>query len=81
MGATLYILRQQHDHISPSLFHMSDAHIDVVFMEQSTSLTQLGADEVIVGGEGGIVARNSSQALTYDDLVEKIFSSGHVVVL
>jgi hypothetical protein len=80
MGATLYILRQQHDHISPSLFHMSDAHIDVVFMEQSTSLTHLGAEEVRVG-EGGTVARNSRQALTYDDLVEKIFSSEHVVVI
>ena len=80
MGATLYILRQQHDHISPSLFHMSDAHIDVVFMEQGTSLTHLGTEEVRVG-EGGTVARNSRQALTYDDLVEKIFSSEHVVVI
>ena len=77
MGVTLYILRQQHDHISPSLFNMSDPHIDVVFMEQSTSL---GAEGVMVGG-GSITARTSCQALTYDDLVEKIFSSEHVVVL
>ncbi|MEO8048047.1 MAG: hypothetical protein ABI684_12240 [Nitrospirota bacterium] len=80
MGATLYILRQQHHHISPSLFEMSDAHIDVVFMEQDTSLTYLGAEGVMVGG-GSIKARSSCQALTYDDLVEKIFSSEHVVVL
>ena len=80
MGATLYILRQKYDHISPSLFHMSDAHIDVVFLGQSTSLTRLGIEEVSVS-EGSIVARNSRQALTYDDLVEKIFSSEHVVVL
>jgi hypothetical protein len=80
MGATLYILRQQHDRISPSLFHMSDAHIDVVFMEQGTSLTHLGVEEVRVG-EGGTVTRNSRQVLTYDDLVEKIFSSEHVVVI
>jgi hypothetical protein len=80
MGATLYILRQQHDHISPSLFDMSDAHIDVVFREQGTSLTHLREEEVMVG-EGSIVARSSRQALTYDDLVEKIFSSEHVVVL
>lgn len=80
MGATLYILRQQHDQISPSLFHMSDAHIDVVFMEQGASLTHLGVEEVMVD-EGGTVARSSRQALTYDDLVEKIFSSEHVVVL
>jgi hypothetical protein len=80
MGATLYILRQQYDHISPSLFHMSDAHIDVVFMEQGTPLTPLGVEEVIAGGDS-IAARSSGQALTYDDLVEKIFSSEHVVVL
>jgi hypothetical protein len=80
MGATLYILRQQQQHISPSLFDMSDAHIDVVFMEQGTSLTHLGAEGVMVGGDS-ITARSSCQALTYDDLVEKIFSSEHVVVL
>jgi hypothetical protein len=80
MGVTLYILRQQHDHISPSLFHMSDAPIDVVFMEEGTSLTHLSVEEVRVG-EGSAAARSSRQALTYDDLVEKIFSSEHVVVL
>ncbi len=80
MGATLYILRQQQHHISPSLFDMSDAHIDVVFMEQGTSLIHLSVEEVIAGG-GSIAARSSRQALTYDDLVEKIFSSEHVVVL
>lgn len=80
MGATLYILRQQQHHISPSLFDRSDAHIDVVFMEQGTSLTHLSVEEVIAAG-GSIAARTSRQALTYDDLVEKIFSSEHVVVL
>jgi hypothetical protein len=49
-------------------------------MEQRTSLTLLGEGDVKVG-EGGTVARNSRQALTYDDLVEKIFSSEHIVVL
>ena len=80
MGETLYILRQQHDHISRSLLDMSDAHIDVVFMEQGTSLTHLRVEEVMVG-VGSIVARSSRQALPYDDLVEKIFSSEYVVVL
>ena len=59
---------------------MSDAHIDVVFMEQGTSLTHLSVEEVMVGGDS-IVARSSRQVLPYDDLVEKIFSSEHVVVL
>jgi hypothetical protein len=59
---------------------MSDAHIDVVFMEQGTSQIHLGIEGVKVGG-GSITTRSSRQALTYDDLVEKIFSSEHVVVL
>lgn len=80
MGVTLYILRQQPGHTSPSLFDMSDAHIDVVFMEQGTSRTHLGIEGVVVGWSS-ITARSSYQALTYDDLVEKIFSSEHVVVL
>ncbi len=80
MGVTLYILRQQHGPTSPALFDMSDAHIDVVFMEQGTSRTHPGIEGVIAGG-GGITGRGSRQALTYDDLVEKIFSSEHVVVL
>ena len=80
MGETLYILRQQHDHISRSLFDMSDAHIDVVFMEQGTSLTHLRVEKFMVG-EGSVVARSSRQALQYDDLVEMIFSSDYVVVL
>ena len=45
MGATLYILRQQHDRISPSLFHMTDTDIDIVLMEQVTSLTPSGEGE------------------------------------
>jgi hypothetical protein len=80
MGVTLYILRQQYGHTSPSLFDMSDAPIDVVFLEQSTPQTLLGVEGVMVG-EGSITARSSYQPLTYDDLVEKIFFSEHVVVL
>ena len=80
MGVTLYILRQQPGHTSPSLFDMSDAHIDVVFMEHGTSLIHPGIEGVMVG-RSSITARSSYQALTYDDLVEKIFSSELVVVL
>ncbi len=80
MGATLYILRQQHDRISPSLFHMSDTDIDIVLMEQVTSLTPSGAEGVKASGDGAVVCRSHS-ILTYDDLIEKIFSSEHIVVL
>ena len=57
MGGTLYILRQQPDHISPSLFLRNDREQDVVVLGES------------------------SQALIYDDLVEKIFSSAQVIVI
>ena len=57
MSGTLYLLRQQLEYISPSLFLGSDREQDFV---------ELG---------------ESSQALTYDDLVEKIFSSVQVIVI
>lgn len=57
MRGTLYILRQQPDHISPSLFLGNDREQDVVVLGESP------------------------QALTYDDLVEKIFSSAQVIVI
>lgn len=80
MGTTLYILRQQSDHISPSVFRMSDTNIDVIFMEQGTSLTSSSVEEVTVG-EVGAMDGGSRRILTYDDLIEKIFSSERVVVV
>lgn len=80
MGATLYILRQQHDRISPSLFHMTDTDIDIVLMEQVTSLTPSGEEGVKSSRDGAVVCGSPSN-LTFDDLIEKIFSSEHVVVL
>jgi hypothetical protein len=79
MGTTLYILRQQTNHISPSVFQMSDTNIDVIFMEQGTSLIHSDVEEVTVGEIG---ARDGSRRpLTYDDLIEKIFSSEHIIVV
>ena len=80
MGTTLYILRQQSDHISPSVFRMSDTNIDVIFIEQGTSLTSSSVEEVTVG-EVGAMDGGSRRILTYDDLIEKIFSSERVVVV
>ncbi|MEP6933319.1 MAG: hypothetical protein ABI988_05200 [Nitrospirota bacterium] len=80
MSATLYLLRQTPDAISPSLFQVSDEDIDIVYVEQMYSVApssiKRGTDtdeEIVRGG--------SRQMLTYDDLVEKIFSSEHVIVL
>jgi hypothetical protein len=81
MAATLYLLRQQPDHISPSLFRASDEEIDIVFIEQAAFMAPaLLMEGAVVSGEG-IEVGSSNRTLTYDDLVEKIFSSEHVIVL
>ena len=80
MGSTLYLLRQQPDRLSPSLFRVSDADMDIVFIEQSTSITSSMVGGVVVPSDG-ITVNGSRPTLTYDDLVEKIFSSEHVIVL
>jgi hypothetical protein len=80
MSATLYILRQQPDRIPPSLFQASDADIDIIFVEQAASIVPSFLEGIVVNGVG-ITSCGSRQTLTYDDLVEKIFSSEHVVVL
>lgn len=80
MSATLYLLRQQPDYISPALFHVRDLNIDIVFIEQAASIASSSIEGAVVVDEK-IVIDNFRQALTYDDLVERIFSSEHVIVL
>ena len=80
MSATLYLLRQQPDRISPSLFRGSDSDMDIVFVEHATLTTLSSVKGAIVSSEGVMVS-DSRQTLRYDDLVEKIFSSEHVIVL
>jgi len=80
MGSTLYLLRQQPDHISLALFQPRDVEMDIVFVEQATSTAPSSMKGVIVETEGVPVGR-SHQTMTYDDLVEKIFSSERIIVL
>jgi hypothetical protein len=81
MGTTLYLLRQHPDRISSSLFQASDVdEMDIVFVEQATLLGLPSVKGVIVAAEGMTVDR-SNLTMTYDDLVEKIFSSEHIIVL
>ena len=77
---TLYLLRQQPDNISPALFHVRDVNSDIVFIERAVSIASSFIEGVMVVDEK-IVIDLSKQALTYDDLVERIFSSEHVIVL
>ena len=80
MGTTLYLIRQDLDRISSSLFRASDADIDIVFIEQAASIIPSFVKGVVVGAEGIVVGRSHS-TMTYDDLIEKIFSSEHVIVI
>ena len=80
MGTTLYLLRQQPDRISSSLFRASDADMEVVFLEQAASIVPSSMKGVVVAAEG-MAQSHSLPMMTYDDLVEKIFSSEHVIVV
>jgi hypothetical protein len=80
MGMTLYLLRQQPDRISSSLFRARDAEMDIVFIEQAVSRIPSSVKGVVVAAEGMAIDR-SYPTMTYDDLVEKIFSSEHIIVL
>jgi hypothetical protein len=80
MSATLYLLRQRPDRISPSLFLESDADMDIVFVEHATLRTLSPMKGATVSNEGRTVS-DSRQTLTYEDLVEKIFSSEHIIIL
>lgn len=58
MKNTLYLLRRHSNEIPPTLFHISDPHVDVVLIEEA-----------------------ASHAISYDDLVKKIFEAERTVVL
>ena len=54
--------------------------IDVVFIEDAASIAISAMKGVVENGEGMVVT-DSHQTLTYDDLVEKIFSSDQIIVI
>jgi hypothetical protein len=80
MSSTLYLLRQKPEQISPSLFQASEADIDIVCIEEALSMIHSSIKGAVVTAEG-ITVSGSRQTVTYDDLVYKIFSSDHIVVL
>ena len=80
MGTTLYVLRQHPDRISSSLFQASDADMDIVFIEQVSSTIPSSMKGIVVATEG-MAVELSHPTMTYDDLIEKIFSSEHIIVV
>lgn len=80
MSSTLYLLRQRPEQISPALFQSSEVDIDIVFIEEASSMPPSSIKGAVVATEGMKVG-GSRPTLTYDDLVNNIFSSDHIIVL
>ena len=80
LGTTLYVLRQHPDRISSSLFRASDIDMDIVFVEQASSIVPSSVKGIAVATEG-IAVELSHPTMTYDDLIEKVFSSEHIIVI
>ena len=80
MGTTLYLLRQHPDLISSSLVRASDTDMDFVFLEQAASIVPSSVKGIVVATEG-ISVGLSHPTMTYDDLIEKIFSYEHIIVV
>lgn len=80
MSSTLYLLRQKIEQVSPSLFLAGEADVDIVFLEEASSMIPSSIKGDLVNSERMIVG-GPHPTLFYDDLVHKIFSSDHIVVL
>jgi hypothetical protein len=80
MGTTLYVLRQHPYHISSSLFRASDEEMDIVFVEQASSTVPSSVKGIVVATEE-MAVELSHPTITYDHLIEKIFSSEHIIVI
>jgi hypothetical protein len=80
MSTTLYLLRQHPSLISSSLFRASDTDMDIVFIEQTSSILPSSVNGAVVVTEG-MEVEISRPTMTYDDLIEKIFSSEHIMVV
>lgn len=80
MSPTLYLLRQHPDRISSSLFRVSDIDMEIVFIEQVSSKIPSSVKGAVVATKGMAVGL-SRPTMTYDDLIEKIFSSEHIIVV
>jgi hypothetical protein len=54
--------------------------MDIVFIEQPSSILPSSVNGAVVVTEG-MEVELSRPIMTYDDLVEKIFSSEHIIVI
>jgi len=54
--------------------------MDIVFVEQVSSIVPSSVKGIAVATEG-IAVELSHPTMTYDDLIEKVFSSEHIIVI
>jgi hypothetical protein len=54
--------------------------MDIVFIEQTSSIVPSSVKGVVVATEG-IAGGPSHPTITYDNLIDKIFTSEHVIVV
>jgi len=80
VATTLYVLRQHPDRISSSIFRASDTEMDIVFVEQAASIVPSSVKGVVVATEETAIGV-SHPTMTHDDLIDKIFSSEHIIVV
>jgi hypothetical protein len=80
MGTTLYVLRRSPDRIPSSIFRSSDLNMDIVFLEPAASLVPSAVNGLVIESELAVV-EGSHSTIIFDDLIDKIFSSEHIIVV
>jgi len=80
MGTTLYVLRRSPDRIPSSIFQLSDPDLDIVFIEPAGSVESTPVSGHVIDSDVSVVG-GSHPTMIFDDLVEKIFASKHIIVV
>ncbi len=73
MDSTLYILRRTLHEIPPSLLSPTNSEVNVIFLERALSDPR----HLIESGH----LTGSRHAMTYEDLIEKVFASERIIVI
>lgn len=80
MSTTLYVLRQSPDRIPPSIFRPRDLDMDIVFAEPAALVASSPAGGRVIGSDVAVVG-GSHPTMIFDDLIDKIFSAEHIIVV
>ena len=80
MGTTLYVLRRSPDRIPSSIFRLSDPGMDIVFVEPAASVASSPVSGHVSDSDVAVV-EGSHPTMIFDDLIDKIFASEHIIVV